>query len=454
MTATHPPMTAGTPELPVISGKTAEDKLKADRKLRQARYLAQSVVLEETGPSIVVRMAMLVVCALVVGFVLWAHFTTVKEVAVAGGEVVPSSSVQFIEHRDGGTLREIRVEKGQLVEAGEVLARLDPLEVRAELARLQSRRANLALKAERLRAVGEDRSPDFTFVGDEHRVLASNQREVYRLQLGELRATEVVYENQFERNLRQQEVLNRQRTSLENQIRILSEQRTMRQELVDLGLGSKLTFLQVEQEIQRLEGEVTQVESELGVTQEDHDEIASRQAQELAAQRRLALDEVGEVNAEMAETDQLIKIESGRLDRLEIRAPTRGLLQEILEGNPGSVLDPGQSFATLVPIDDILLVEARILNRDVGHVEVGQEVSVKVTTYDYARYGAVTGELVRISPTTFVDEASGETYYKGSVELDQAFVGDDPGRNPILPGMLVEADIVTGDKSVLAYLMK
>jgi HlyD family type I secretion membrane fusion protein len=163
---------------------------------------------------------------------------------------------------------------------------------------------------------------------------------------------------------------------------------------------------------------------------------------------------MGDVNAEINEVNQRITAEADRLNRLEVVAPTRGLIQDLKVSTPGAVLQPGDALMTLVPIDDTLIVESRIQTRDVGHVQVGQPVNVRVTAYDFARYGDVQGLLADVSPTTFFDEQTGQPYYKGFVELGQGFVGDRPGRNPILPGMTVDASIITGEKTVLAYLLR
>ncbi len=421
---------------------------------RQARYLAQSVILEETGPSTLVRVFLMTVCAMVAAFGLWAGLSSVKEVAVANGAVVPSSSVKDIQHKEGGIVQALLVSKGQLVEEGQVLVELDPVAQQSELSRLESRRAALRLKAERLRAFGNGEEPDFSAVEEAFPALATDQQAIWQLQMEEHEASRLVLINQFERNQRQAALLTSQKDSLEKQAGLLGEQRAMRQELVNLGLSSRLTFLEVELELEQLTGEITRLTRELDVTLEERSEIRSRLQQLEATTRRTALDEVGEVNAELAEVTQLLAAERDRLNRLEVRAPVRGLVLDLAVTTRGAVLQPGDSLVTLVPVEDALVVEARLQTRDIGHVAVGQTVTVKVSSYDFARYGSVQGTLTDISPTTFVDEESGDPYYKGLVALERNYVGDREGEHPILPGMTVVADIITGEKTVLAYLLK
>ena len=119
----------------------------------------------------------------------------------------------------------------------------------------------------------------------------------------------------------------------------------------------------------------------------------------------------------------------------------------------GGVIQPGQPIMEVVPVDRNLIVESRITTRDVGHVQVGQRAKIKIDTYDFARYGSVRGTLVSISATTFQDD-DGRPYYKGIIKLDRVYVGYNPKVNPITPGMTVQAEVITGSKSVLSYLLK
>lgn len=142
-----------------------------------------------------------------------------------------------------------------------------------------------------------------------------------------------------------------------------------------------------------------------------------------------------------------------RANRLEIRAPVRGIVKGLQAHTIGGVIAPGALVLEIVPMDEELVVEARVATTHVGHVEVGQPVTVKVLTYDFARYGGIPGRLRSVSASTFV--AEDETpYYKAVIALDRNYVGGDPNRNLVLPGMTVQADIKTGRKTLLQYLLK
>jgi membrane fusion protein, adhesin transport system len=142
-----------------------------------------------------------------------------------------------------------------------------------------------------------------------------------------------------------------------------------------------------------------------------------------------------------------------RVDRLDIRSPVAGLVQDLKVHSVGEVLAAGGIVARVVPVNDVLEAEVRIAPADVGHVHVGEQVRIKVSSFEYVRYGTIKGTISKISPTTFTDE-NGKPYYKSNVQLDRTYMGPGAGVNPILPGMVVQADIVTGSRTLIEYLLK
>ncbi len=193
--------------------------------------------------------------------------------------------------------------------------------------------------------------------------------------------------------------------------------------------------------------------SELVATGKALTEAENRLIELDAGARDKALGEMGMAGAELAEVEETIARVRQLVTRLDVRAPIRGLIQDLQFRTVGAVVAPGGVLMQMVPIDDVLQVETRVATRDIGHVRVGQPVTVKVSTYDFARYGTIDGMLHSVSPTTLIDEDD-EPYYKALVTLATNHVGKFPGRNPVLPGMTVQADVVTGEKTILQYLLK
>lgn len=154
---------------------------------------------------------------------------------------------------------------------------------------------------------------------------------------------------------------------------------------------------------------------------------------------------MGRLSAELAQVREGIARAIDRVDRLDIRAPVRGVVKDMRFRTVGGVVAPGAPVTDIVPMEQGLLAEVKISPRDVGHVRVGQDVVTKISTYDFARYGVVMGKLTSLSAT--FQEQDGQVYYKGFVKLDRVGVGPDPAANPLLPGMVLQADIRLGSRS-------
>lgn len=426
---------------------------KVRRGSRQTRYLAQSVILEEAGSSGLIRVAMLTIALVVLGFLAWAAITDVDEVAVTTGEVLPVGKLQNIQHLEGGVISEILVKDGEVVESGQVLVRLDQAAADAELQQMKARRASLALQAERLRAQAQNRAPDFSRVPAQYAGLVEDQMEIYNTSVAAQEDRRKVLRDQIVQKETEAGLFVEQIATLRNHIALLEEEQKMRKTLFEQGLSSKVLLLNVQRELNRAKGDIQNAAGERETALKALDEVESRLAELDSNAREQALNEMGIVTAELAQVKETFEKLNDRVRRTEITAPVRGVVKGLSATTVGGVVAPGGLVAELVPMDQDLIVEARITTRDVGHLSVGQPVTVKVMTYDYARYGGITGELKEISASTFVDE-QGDPYYKGIVSLDRNYVGFDPESNLVQPGMTVQADVATGKKTLLQYLLK
>lgn len=420
---------------------------------RVTRYLAQSVFLEEAGTANLIRTATITISVTIVGFIVWAWLTRVDEIAITSGEVVPSGQVQTVQHLEGGIIAEIKINDGDRVEAGQILLRLDPSAVLAERDQARARYANLRLQAERLRAVASGTKPDFSTVGSAFPDLVEDQRAIYE---GTLEATanrQAVLRNQIEQRKSEFEVYGEEDQTLRRNLEILQEEFLMREILFKKGLASKIVYLDVKRQLNQAWGDLEKLKSERQRTLEALAEARSRLVELESDLKENALAEMGDIRGEIAQLGESMARFDDRVRRLEIRAPVLGIVQGLKTHTIGGVIPPGGDLLEIVPLDKELIVETRISTRDVGHVEVGQLVKVKVTTYNYARYGGITGQLEDISASTFLDE-QGEPFYRGIVTLDRGYVGYDPERNRVMPGMTVQADIQTGEGSLLEALIK
>ncbi|MDO8606309.1 MAG: HlyD family type I secretion periplasmic adaptor subunit [Phaeospirillum sp.] len=420
---------------------------------RQSRHLAQAVVLEESGTSGLVRFTMLVASATTAAFVIWAALTDVPEIASAEGSVIPSGQVQSIQHLEGGIVQDVVVKEAEIVEAGQVIIRLNPAQAISDLEQTRAREATLLIKAERLRAFAEERQPDFSGMPQGYDRLISDNLAIYASQAQARDTARSVISSQVDQKRSDIQLLESQERSLREQLGPLQEEMNMRQELVAKGLVSRVVFLDTKRELSRVQGEVSRLIGQEITARSALTEVENRLIDSRSALQKQTMDELGVAINELAQVQESIGRLEDRVKRLEIISPVRGIVKGLAVKNQGAVIQPGGQVCDVVPIENDMKVDAKINTKDVGHLKVGQPVKVKVTTYDFARYGSVHGKLTKLSASSFTDE-KGTPFFKGVIELDNNYVGATPGRFMIHPGMTVTAEIITGDKTLLQYMLK
>ena len=423
------------------------------RQRKQARYLAHAFLLEESGPPHLVSSLMALVSLLIGGFLVWAAVTKIDEKAVTQGEVLPVGQVRHVQHLEGGIVRQILVDEGDLVEAGQTLMVLDPTASQSELDQLRAREAVLALEVERLRAFAMNRQADFSAYEKAYPDLVADQRSILALQVETQASQRAVLIKQIDERQAEINVLRKQRRTTEKQVGLVAEELNMRETLLKKGLVSRIVFLETQRALNLAQGDLSSVIGRIAQAEEALGEAKVRLIELDAKLRNEALEAMGKVNGDLIEARAAAEKVRDRVERNDITSPVKGVVKDLNIHTIGGVIVPGASIMEIVPIDDELIVEARIEPGDVGHVEAGQEVSVKVLGYDFARYGDIKGELRRVSASTTADE-QGIRYYKGIVRLTRNHLGPLPGDHLVLPGMHVQADILTGRRTVLQYLLK
>ena len=416
------------------------------------RLLSTATLLEEKGPPGALCHFLLLICLLVGGFVIFSVVTDITEAAVVHGEVVPGDSVKVVQHLEGGIISKVLVEEGQLVSKGQPLARLDEASALAELDQMRALETSLVLRAQRLRAFVMGKEPDFS-ASDKYADLVEDQYSLLEMQLRAQNSQRKVIESRIQQRAAHVAALEEEKTHLQERMGISQELLDMRKQLLDKGLVSRVTYLETERALSQARGDLTGVQGKIAEARGALGEARNSLLELDAKLRNDALGEMGLVTAELAQVREKLARLEDRVARLEIVAPVRGIVKGLRIKTIGGVVRPGETLMELVPLGDALVAEVTIMPRDIGHVAIGQPAKVKISTYDSARFGGLDGTLKQISASTF-QEDRGEAYYKGVIELSQDHVGNDPEANPILPGMVVDADIVTGNRSLFRYFLK
>lgn len=435
----------------MIKNRKNKNRISAKRE-KQTRYLSQAIQLEEAVNPHIIRATMAMVCLALVAFLGWAGLTNINEVARTPGEVVPQGYQQTVQHLEGGMVHAINVREGEVVEKGDVLITMSEAAIKEDMERAKSRDLSLTMQIERLRAFVEGREPDFAGLPGNAVQTAQDQAAFFdsmreaRTKESEIIADQIAQKKQAINAFYSDISTARQNLTLAN------DMHARRLELNKKGYTSDMQILEDKRRINDLEGEIKRLNSQIMVARSEIAEFEGRLASLSASHKDNAHERLDVLLAEKAQNDEIIDKLGERISRLEIKAPAKGLIKGLSVNTIGAVIQPGQTLMEIVPMDETLEVQVKISPKDIGHIKIGQPVQVKFSSYDFSRYGSVQGKLGQISATTFSDDKGGR-YYQGRVTLDQTHVGHDPN-NMIIPGMTVMADVITGEKTILQYLLK
>jgi HlyD family type I secretion membrane fusion protein len=374
-------------------------------------------------------------------------------VARAPGEVAPAGQVKVVQDLDGGAVEAILVEEKALVQPGQVLVRMEGSQALADLRQTEARLVSLRLRLERLSAFVENRAPKFAELAPHHPELVVRQQQIYQTQLSSRDSALAILDHQINQRSDRLQQLKKALASAQEHQGLTGELASMREDLASRKLVNRSVLLETRRAKVSAEGEVARIDADIKVSEQELAEIRSRRVDTLNALRRDALTEIGNVSAELAEVTELQARSQARVDRLVVRSPTRGYVQDLKVQTVGQVIQPGGLLMQIVPDAVPLEAVVRIAPKDIGYVKVGQPVNLRVSSFDYSRFGFAEGKLKRITATSVVGE-DGRPYFRGWVELPQPYVGHNGQRYMLQSGMGVEAEILTGEKTVLAYLAK
>ncbi|CBA33024.1 HlyD family efflux transporter periplasmic adaptor subunit [Cronobacter turicensis] len=355
----------------------------------------------------------LTLAALVLFFV-WAWFATLDEVTVGTGKITPSSRAQVIESLDGGIVNALMVHEGDVVERGQMLARLDPTRFQSNYGEAAARARALRASSERLRSELTGEPLQFSEESLRESALVARERQLYESRRRNLDET---LEN------------------LQKTYNLVMAELRMTQPLVAKGAASEVEVIRLQRQAAELKGKMDDARNQFAVR---------------------AREEQVKNNADLDAQLQAMAGKADQLDRATLFSPVRGVVKDIQVTTVGGVLQPGGKLMEIVPLEDQLLVETRINPRDIAYIRPGLPATVKITAYDSSIYGDLKGEVEMVSPDTLQDEVKRDQfYYRVYVRTQSAELKNRNGKRfPILPGMVANVEIKTGQKTVLDYLIK
>jgi len=385
---------------------------------------------------------------------LWAHWATLDEVTSGEGRVIPSSKLQVVQTLDGGIVTEVFVREGDMVEPGELLLRIDDTDVAAKLGELTQKQ--MALKAQIARfeaeASGAEAMKDAPDIAKFAPIAFRAEQETFaarRAKLAQDKSMLVSQQLQREQELAEYEA---QHGKLVESMELLQREVDATRKLVKSGAVPEIEFLRLQRQMVDAKGEVAVLQASIPKARAAVEEARAKVAFADSTMRSEAHEELGKALADLAIVEESLRSAQNRVVRTSVKAPVRGIVNRLGFTTIGAVVQPGFDLVEIVPIDDTLRVEVEIGPRDVAFIAPDQTARIRLTAYDYQLYGILEGKVERISADTFTDQKE-RTFYKVLVQTSQNFIENDGKRYPILPGMVANVDILTGQKSVLDYVL-
>lgn len=389
-------------------------------------------------------------------FLLWAHQASLDEITRGEGKVIPSGQTKIVQHFEGGIVSEILVTEGDIVQPGQVLMRVENRTAEAELSEKTKQYHSLLAQAARLQAEATG-AQEISFpevVLQEAPDRARDQTDVFNGNLQELQGKIKIRETQRTQALQELRQKTAQTKQIERQLEIARQELDLVRPLVQSGAASQQELLAAQRSVAQLESEFEDVTLSIPRIRSQISEATSTIEQELSAFRAVAQQELSKVRIEAERLREDLRAGVDREERTDIRSPVTGTVNKILINTIGGVVKPGDPVAEIVPLEDTLLIEARIQPTDRGQLIPGLPAVVKVSAYDYSIYGGLDAVVKDISADTILDE-EGNPYYRVRLTTDDTvLVGKNGEKNQVITGMTGQVDIITGEKTVLQYLMK
>ena len=403
----------------------------------------------------VIRLTIWAIIAFFVFLVVWAGFSSIDEVTRGDGKAIPSSKLQKIQNLEGGIVSELYVKEGQIVEAGAPLIRLDDTRFVSNAGETEALRLAMQLRVERLSAQVDDRPlniPDDVLKAAPSQ--AANERSLYESRRQQLKDEVGGLQEQLVQRQQELREFSSKQSQYRSQLSLQRQEINMSEPLVAQGAVSPVEVLRLKRAEMETRGQldattlaIPRAESAIKEVQRKIDETRGKFRSE-------ALTQLNEARTELNKAESTGRALEDRVSRTLVTSPVRGIVKQLLVNTVGGVIQPGSDMVEIVPLNDTLLVEAKIRPQDIAFLHPGQEAIVKFTAYDYTIYGGLKAKLERIGADTITDEDKKTTYYMITLRTDRSHLGTDEKPLLIIPGMVASVDIITGKKSILSYLLK
>ncbi|MGS2716990.1 HlyD family type I secretion periplasmic adaptor subunit [Eionea flava] len=394
------------------------------------------------------------IAVFIVAMVVWASLAYVDEFTRGEGQVIPSQYVQIVQNLEGGIVEEVFVKEGQTVERGQPLVRLDDKRFSSSLRETEVNQAQLLSRSLRLEAEASGASfPEDALLALVPQKIVAAEKALYFARAQELSSSNQVIIQQIAQKRQELSELRAKFQRLRRSYALLKDELDLTSPLVAQGAVSQVEILRLRRELNDVQGEMNAAQLAIPRIQLSLNELEQKLTAAESAFRSSAQAEYNEVKSELNRLNESSQAIADQVDRTLVTSPVSGTIKQLFVKTLGGVIQPGRDIVAIVPTEDRLRVEARVSPADIAFLHPAQKAVVKFTAYDFSIHGGLTGEVVNISPDTITDE-EGNSYYVVQIETEQSFLGAEDNPKPIIAGMTVSVDILTGQKTVLDYILK
>jgi len=385
---------------------------------------------------------------------IWTYFVTLPEYAVSLGSVVPQSQIKIIQHLEGGIVQDIYVRDGDFVKKGDPLIQINLASSGINREELQVSLDSLILTRARLKAQAAGTNIVLPrAVAERQPEMASAEINSLDSQRSELESSKTVLKRQVEQAKLAIKEFEAALRSKEKDVTISKRNLAISASLLTESLVTRNSHNDLESALVNLQGEVDSIKINIPKARSALAETIERLRELGLKFRRESQGQLSDIELKIAGTRERLSKASEQKLRTEIISPIEGVVKNLGFNTIGGVVKAGEPLMEIVPTAETLVIEVNLAPEDRGYVKIGQSALVKVTSYDFVRYGGLDGVVTHISPDSDLDD-SGNPYFLVKVQTDKAYLGTKEGDLPITPGMQASVDIKTGAKSVMEYLIR
>ena len=396
-----------------------------------------------------------IILFVVIWLITWANYAELDKIVRGEGKVVPSTKIQVIQNLEGGIVKGIFVQTGAHVTKGQILMKLDNTQFSSSFDESEIKEAQLTARAQRLKAEAFNKPFKPHEIAQDIRIQSLYDREhrLYNARARQHKTNDAIIVEQIEQKKLELREAKNQLIQLKRTRQLLQEEMSLTEPLVNQGIASHVDLLKLKREENEAYSKLKSVEFSIPKLQSIITEFRSKR---IESQERFMNEAHEELNQVLAEISQLEKSKTAledRVTRTEIKSPVDGTIKQIFVNTIGGVIQPGSDIIEIVPENDTLVLETKILPADIGFIYNGLTAKVKFTAYDFSIYGGLDGIVTQISADTITDE-EGNSFYIARIKTNDNHLGSIKNPLYLLPGMTASVDIIVGKHTLLDYLLK